>query len=92
MTSRVPKLSVVIPTFNNEEVLRRCLTSWQLSAATSGVEIIVVEDGCRDGTRAFLESGVNRSGVIGISAGSTWTMPTSCGVPTPGCRRRARRS
>jgi len=56
MTSRVPKLSVVIPTFNNEDVLRRCLTSWQLSAATCGVEIIVIEDGCRDGTRAFLES------------------------------------
>ena len=43
MTSRVPKVSVVIPTFNNEDVLRRCLTSWQLSAATCGVEIIVIE-------------------------------------------------
>ena len=49
-------LSVVIPTYNNEAVLRRCLTSWQRSAAACGVEIIVIEDGCRDGTRAFLES------------------------------------
>ena len=56
MISRGPRLSVVIPTFNNEDVLRRCLTSWQMSAAACGVEIIVIEDGCRDGTRAFLES------------------------------------
>jgi GT2 family glycosyltransferase len=56
MTDMVPNLSVVIPTFNNEAVLRRCLTSWQLSAAASRVEIIVIEDGCRDGTRALLES------------------------------------
>ena len=56
MTDFAPSLSVVIPTFNNESVLRRCLTSWQLSAAACRVEIIVIEDGCRDGTRAFLES------------------------------------
>ena len=52
----VPSLSVVIPTYNNEAVLRRCLTSWRRSAAACDVEIIVIEDGCRDGTRAFLES------------------------------------
>ena len=45
------RVSVVIPTFNNEDVLRRCLTIWQLSAATCGVEIIVIEDGCRDGDK-----------------------------------------
>jgi GT2 family glycosyltransferase len=51
-----PSLSVVIPTFNNEAVLRRCLASWRQPAALQAVEIIVIEDGCRDGTRAFLES------------------------------------
>lgn len=56
MNDFVPHLSVVIPTYNNEAVLRRCLTSWQLSAAACHVEIIVIEDGCRDATRAFLES------------------------------------
>ena len=56
MTNCVPSLSVLIPTYNNEAVLRRCLTSWQLSAASCGVEIVVIEDGCHDGTRAFLES------------------------------------
>jgi Glycosyl transferase family 2 len=48
-------LSVVIPTFNNESVLRRCLASWRQSAVAHDVEIIVIEDGCRDGTRGFLD-------------------------------------
>jgi GT2 family glycosyltransferase len=56
MTDLVPSLSVVIPTYNNEAVLRRSLASWHQSAATCNVEIIVIEDGCRDGTRTFLES------------------------------------
>jgi O-antigen biosynthesis protein len=50
-----PALSVVIPTFNNEAVLRRCLASWERPSARYGVELIVIEDGCRDGTRAFLD-------------------------------------
>jgi len=57
MTDFRPALSVVIPTFNNEAVLRRCLASWQRSGG-GDTEIIVIEDGCRDGTRAFLESEV----------------------------------
>jgi GT2 family glycosyltransferase len=55
MTPIVPALSVVIPTFNNEAVLRRCLTSWRQRAAGSDVEIVVIEDRCRDGTRGLLE-------------------------------------
>ncbi len=91
MIELVPRLSVVIPTFNNEVVLRRCLTSWQQPASASDVEIIVIEDGCRDGTRAFLEAEVNRRGVDDISDGFTWTMPTSCGVRMRAYRLLARR-
>jgi GT2 family glycosyltransferase len=54
-TSASPALSVVIPTFNNEAVLRRCLASWKEPARRYGVEIVVIEDGCRDGTRAYLD-------------------------------------
>ena len=50
-----PALSVVIPTFNNEAILRRCIDSWRAPAADNNVELIVIEDGCRDGTAAFLE-------------------------------------
>jgi GT2 family glycosyltransferase len=50
-----PALSVVIPTFNNEAVLRRCLGSWRAPAEENGVEIVVIEDGCRDATPQYLE-------------------------------------
>jgi GT2 family glycosyltransferase len=50
----MPALSVVIPTFNNENVLRQCLNSWRSAGAGCDVEVIVVEDGCRDGTPELL--------------------------------------
>lgn len=53
VTDRAPALSVVIPTFNNEAVLRQCLDAWQRFGGDD-VEVIVVEDGCRDGTAALL--------------------------------------
>jgi glycosyltransferase involved in cell wall biosynthesis len=54
-TTGLPILSVVIPTFNNEAVLRRTLECWRRYAANRPVEILVVEDGCRDRTRILLE-------------------------------------
>jgi GT2 family glycosyltransferase len=50
-----PVLSVVIPTFNNEANLRRTVDSWRTHAAACPIELVVVEDGCRDGTRTYLE-------------------------------------
>ena len=52
-SAAAPALSVVIPTFNNEAVLGRCLDAWKRFGGAN-VEIIVVEDGCRDGTRDML--------------------------------------
>lgn len=49
-------LSVVVPTHNNLEVLRQCLESWERYASRKVVEIIVLEDGCSDGTASYLES------------------------------------
>jgi O-antigen biosynthesis protein len=49
-----PALSVVMPTFNNEPVLRRAVEGWRRFGGDR-VELIVVEDGCRDQTAAFLE-------------------------------------
>ncbi|HZT76363.1 MAG TPA: glycosyltransferase [Vicinamibacterales bacterium] len=50
-----PRLSVSIPTFNNVDVLRTCIESWREMAGALPVEVIVVEDGCSDGTPAFLD-------------------------------------
>ena len=46
---------MVIPTFNNVDVLRQCLDSWQRHGSNQ-IEVIVVEDGCRDATVALLRS------------------------------------
>ncbi len=48
-----PVLSIVMPTFNNESVLRRAIDGWQQFGGPQ-VELIVIEDGCRDGTAAYL--------------------------------------
>jgi GT2 family glycosyltransferase len=53
---RAPRLSVIIPTFNNAPILRRALESWRRYAERFPVEVVVVEDGCRDGTREFLDA------------------------------------
>lgn len=48
-----PALSVVTPTFNNEAVLRRAIDGWRRFGGDR-VELIVIEDGCRDGTATYL--------------------------------------
>lgn len=50
-----PVLSVIIPTFNNLAVLTRCLASWQQCAQAQPIEILVINDGCRDGTQDYLK-------------------------------------
>ncbi len=47
-------LTIVIPTFNNQAVLRECLSRWQRFGGED-LEVIVIEDGCKDGTPALLD-------------------------------------
>ena len=56
MNGMDPRLSVIIPTFNNLEVLKRCLVSWERLASDQPVELLVVEDGCTDGTADYLRA------------------------------------
>jgi GT2 family glycosyltransferase len=51
--SFTPALSIVTPTFNNVAVLRRSLDAWQRFGGER-IEVIVIEDGCRDGTAEHL--------------------------------------
>lgn len=55
MSSASPELSVVIPTFNNVHVLRRCVAAWE-RCGNRDVELVIVEDGCSDGTAAYLDA------------------------------------
>lgn len=50
------RLSVVIPTFNNLNVLRQCVERWERfgSDAAGAFELLVLEDGCRDNTASYL--------------------------------------
>ena len=48
-----PALSVAMPTFNNEAVLRRAVDGWRRFGGDR-IELVVVEDGCRDGTPRYL--------------------------------------
>ena len=54
-TDSRPSLTIVTPTFNNEAVLRRSVDGWRRFGG-SAIEVIVIEDGCRDGTPAYLEA------------------------------------
>jgi GT2 family glycosyltransferase len=49
-----PELSVVIATHDNLPALEQALEGWRRHAADQPVELIVVEDGCTDGTREYL--------------------------------------
>lgn len=51
-----PRLSVIIPTYNNVAVLRRCIQSWTRLAANEPIELLIIEDGCVDTTPAYLEA------------------------------------
>ena len=48
-TTFTPALSIVTPTFNNLDVVRQSLDAWQRFGGDR-IEVIVIEDGCRDGT------------------------------------------
>jgi GT2 family glycosyltransferase len=50
-----PALSVIVPTFNNVDVLAECLDRWRRFGGPD-VEVIVIEDGCRDRTAEHLEA------------------------------------
>jgi len=50
-----PKVSVVVPAFNSERWIRRCLESVLLQSEES-FEILVVDDGSQDGTVEVVES------------------------------------
>jgi GT2 family glycosyltransferase len=51
-----PQVSIVIPTLNHIDLLRRCLTSIQEYTDLGRCEVIVVANGCTDGTLDYLKT------------------------------------
>ena len=57
MTPAPPQISVVIPTYNAEKTVSRCLQALtNQTVAPSSYEIVVVDDGSADGTRAVVQA------------------------------------
>ena len=58
-----PRVSVVVPTHQRPALLRRCLRALgQQSLGAGAYEIIVVDDGHDEATRALVESFAQRDG------------------------------
>jgi glycosyltransferase involved in cell wall biosynthesis len=51
-----PLLSVVIPTYNRQPILEKCLTALEQQTTIAPYEIVVVDDGSTDGTVAWLQN------------------------------------
>src|SRR5689334_12637249 len=64
-----PSLSVVIPVFNEENWITRCVDALVASAAHANwpAEVIVVDDGSTDGTGQRLAELADRHGITVIS-------------------------
>ena len=60
-----PLVSIVTLTHNKLAYTRRCLTSW-LRSAYAPFEIIVVDNGSTDGTRAWLETFAREGAAAGV--------------------------
>ncbi|MFV0254433.1 MAG: glycosyltransferase family 2 protein [Beutenbergiaceae bacterium] len=56
--SAQPSLTIVVPSYNSQDFLHRCLDS--LIAAGAGIEVLIVNDGSTDGTAAIAEDFVRR--------------------------------
>jgi GT2 family glycosyltransferase len=52
----IKKIAIVILTWNGVALTRRCLTSLQLDKLPEHVEVIVVDNGSRDGTQKYVKS------------------------------------
>jgi GT2 family glycosyltransferase len=50
------KIAIIILTWNGLALTRRCLTSLQLDKLPAHVEVIVVDNGSRDGTQKYIQS------------------------------------
>ncbi len=75
------KYSIIIPTYNHlEDCLKPCLTSVLEYTDFSDTEIIVVANGCTDGTREYLETLPNHVKILWCDDPLGYTRATNEGI------------
>ena len=75
------KLSIIIPTYNHlEDCLKPCLESVKEFTDLSDAEVLVVANGCTDGTRAFVEGLGEPFRLIWIDEPAGYTKATNEGI------------
>jgi glycosyltransferase involved in cell wall biosynthesis len=87
MASKSPRISVIVPTYNAEKYLRRCLDSI-LAQTFEDFEVIVIDDGSNDGTSEICDEylrGDNRFNIFhkkneGVSAARQFGIERAKGI------------
>jgi GT2 family glycosyltransferase len=62
-----PRVSVVVPTRDSAALLAGCLAALVRNTPWPGLEVIVVDNGSRDGTRELLAARAGRDGLVVVS-------------------------
>ena len=79
--AKKPKISVIIPTYNHlEDCLKPCLESMKQYTNFEDMEVIVVANGCKDGTREYVDSLGRPFRLIWIDEGLGYTKATNVGI------------
>lgn len=75
------KYSIIIPTYNHlEDCLKPCIQSILDFTTPEDLEVIVVANGCTDGTRAYLESLPNHFKILWFDEALGYTKATNEGI------------
>jgi beta-1,4-mannosyl-glycoprotein beta-1,4-N-acetylglucosaminyltransferase len=75
------KISIVIPTYNHlEDCLRPCIESIKKYTDLSDIEVIIVANGCTDGTREYVYGLGVEFRLIWIEEASGYTKSTNYGI------------
>lgn len=76
-----PKISIIVPTYNHlEDCLKPCLDSLLKLTNLEDVEVIVVANGCKDGTAEYVDSLGHPFKLIWVDEGLGYTKATNLGI------------
>lgn len=79
--SNKPKISIIVPTYNHlSDCLKPCLDSVAKLTNLEDVEIIVVANGCKDGTADYVDSLGHPFKLVWFDEGLGFTKATNAGI------------